>query len=375
MIYFDNAATGFPKSSKVFDAMKKAYFGSGNAGRSGHLLANEGSLILYNCRKAASKLFGCEPEQVILTKNATEGLNLAIKGVSIRDKHAKKSEVLISSLEHNSVVRPVHSLYKDNLISKKQFKVDLYNDDKTVSSFRKAINKNTSLAVAVHASNVCGRILPIKRLAETAKQHGVLFILDAAQTAGYFPFTAEELGVDIICLPGHKGLYGPMGTGLIIVNPKSHINFKTIMEGGTGTASFEKEMPSFLPERLEYGTQNNCGFAGLTAACEELVYPTELIKLYAYLVEKMRKRDDIIFYGEPKDNFECYVPVLLFNKKGEPCEAVAARLNEKGIAVRAGYHCAPLAHIALGSIKTGGVRISLGRSNTAKEIDYFLSVL
>lgn len=381
MIYFDNAATGFPKSKRVFEAMREAYFGSGNAGRSGHDLANEGARILYNCRKAASGLFKCEPEQVILVKNATEALNLAIKGVFTKENYSHKSEsflkseILISSLEHNSVLRPVHALCTKNRIVKRQFEVDLYDDDKTIENFKKCINKKTSLIVCTHASNVCGRILPIKRLTEISKQYNAIFILDASQTAGHFPITFDDLGIDIICLPGHKGLYGPMGTGLILVNPQSHLFFNTIMEGGSGTNSLENGMPSFLPERLEYGTQNNYGFAGLTAACEELVYPDELHNSFEYLMEKMRSRDDIILYGEPKGNYNNYLPVLLFNKKGVYCEDVADLLNEKGIAVRAGYHCSPLAHIALGTIKTGGVRISLGRSNTKEEIDYLLSVL
>lgn len=375
MNYFDNAATGFPKSESVFNAMKTAFFGSGNAGRSGHDLANEGALILYNCRKKASDLFGCEPEQVVLTKNATEALNLAIKGVCTKKNFKEKGEILISSLEHNSVLRPVISLCSSGNFLKKQFEVDLYDDDKTVGNFQRALNKKTQLAVVTHASNVCGRILPVKRLAEIAHNNNTVFILDASQTAGHFPISISELGVDILCMPGHKGLYGPMGTGLLLVNPKSHLFFKTILEGGSGTSSLETGMPKLLPERLEYGTQNNCGFAGLAAACEELIYPVHLCKLFAYLVEEMQKRNDLTLYGEPRDNLTDYVPVLLFNKKGVYCEEVAAQLNEKGIAVRAGFHCAPLAHTALGTIKKGGVRISLGRANTAEEIDYLLSVL
>lgn len=372
MIYFDNAATGFPKSELVFEAMKEAYFGSGNAGRSGHELANEGARILYNCRKAAAALFGCEPENVVLTKNATEALNLAIKGVI---KKSAKSEVLISSLEHNSVLRPVHAFCKENGMSYKQFEVNLYSDDSTVENFRKAITRKTTATVITHASNVCGRILPVRRICEEAKKKGILVILDASQTAGHIPVTFENTGADIICLPGHKGLYGPMGTGLMLVNPAFTHNFRTIMEGGTGISSFDKEMPGLLPERLEYGTLNNCGFAGLAAAIENFTYPTPEKQVFAYLLEKIRSREDVILHGAPKDNIDDFVPVLLFNKKDVSCEEVAAQLNDKGIAVRAGFHCSPLAHTALGTHKKGGVRISLGRANTLEEIDYFLSVL
>jgi cysteine desulfurase/selenocysteine lyase len=372
MIYFDNAATGFPKSEHVFDAMKEAYFGSGNAGRSGHELANAGARTLYNCRKTAGAMFGCEPEHVVLTKNATEALNLAIKGVI---KKSVKSEVVISSLEHNSVLRPVHALCTEYGMSYKQFEVNLYNDDVTVENFKKAITRRTTAVVITHASNVCGRILPVKRLSEIAKIQGVLFILDASQTAGHIPATFENTGADIICLPGHKGLYGPMGTGLLLVNPNSKLQFRTIMEGGTGISSFEKEMPDILPERLEYGTLNNCGFAGLAAAMENFVYPTEEMKVFTYLLEKIQSREDVVLYGTPKDNIDDFVPVLLFNKKNVSCEEVAAQLNEKGIAVRAGFHCSPLAHTALGTQKKGGVRISLGRANTIDEVDYLFSVL
>lgn len=371
MIYFDNAATSFPKSEQVFDAMKEAYFGSGNAGRSGHELANEGARIVYNCRRAAGALFGCEPENVVLTKNATEALNLAIKGVI---KKSAKSEVLISSLEHNSVLRPVHAFCAENRMTYKQFDVDLYNDDNTVNNFKKALTRRTTAAVITHASNVCGRILPVKRISEIAKKYGILLILDASQTAGHIPVTFENTGADIICLPGHKGLYGPMGTGLMLIR-SDRIHFRTIMEGGTGISSFEKEMPNLLPERLEYGTQNICGFAGLAAAMENFEYPAEEKRVFAYLLKKMRVREDIVLHGAPKDNIEDFVPVLLFNKKDTPCEEVAAQLNEKGIAVRAGFHCSPLAHKALGTQQKGGVRISLGRANTVEEIDYFLSML
>lgn len=372
MIYFDNAATGFPKSERVFEAMKEAYFGSGNAGRSGHELANAGSRILYNCRKAAGVLFGCEPEHVVLTKNATEALNLAVKGAI---KKSPKSEVLISSLEHNSVLRPVHAFCMENGMYYKQFEVHLYNDDITVENFKKAVTRKTAAAVITHASNVCGRILPVKRIAEIAKKHDILLILDASQTAGHFPVTFENTGADIICVPGHKGFYGPMGTGMLLANPNSRLHFRTVMEGGTGISSFKKEMPDLLPERLEYGTLNNCGFAGLAAAMENFEYPADETRVFAYLIEKMRARDDVVLHGAPDGNIEDFVPVLLFNKKNVSCEEVAARLNEKGIAVRSGFHCSPLAHTALGTQKKGGVRISLGRANTVEEIDYFLSVL
>lgn len=379
MIYFDNAATGFPKSERVFNAMKEAFFSSGNAGRSGHDLADKGAHILYNCRKRAGSLFDCKLEQVVLTKNATEALNLAIKGVVLTEsgkKSNEKNELLFSSLEHNSVLRPIHALCKNQKLREKQFSVDIYDDNKTIEDFREKISKKTLVAVVIHASNVCGRILPVKKLAEISKENQVIFILDASQTAGHIPVSITDIGADIICMPGHKGLYGPMGTGLMLVNPNSDIDFATIMEGGTGIASFEREMPSLLPERLEYGTQNNCGFAGLAAALEEVdFFRTKKLNLFADLLQKMRFRDDIIMYGEPKDNIEDYMPVLLFNKKNTPGEEVAAKLNQKGIAVRAGFHCSPLAHTALGTIKTGGVRISLGRSNTEMEIKYFLDVL
>ena len=372
MIYFDNAATGFPKSEHVFEAMRHAFFECGNAGRSGHSLAEEGARLIFDCRKAAGSLFGCEPEQVVLTKNATEALNIAVKGLY---KPGKKNEVLISSLEHNSVLRPVHKLSLSGKVKIKQFEVDLYDDDKTINNFYEQISNKTSMVVCLHASNVCGRKLPIKRLSEIAKEFGAVFILDAAQTAGYIPLSCEELEVDIMCIPGHKGLCGPMGTGLMVVNQKSNLTFETIMEGGSGVSSFDKGMPAFLPERLEYGTQNICGYAGLAAAVSEHSYPIGLTEIFSYLLEEISKREDITLHGAPQGNITDYTPVLLFNKKGVSCEQVAARLNENKIAVRAGYHCSPLAHASLGTKKTGGVRISLGSANTTEEIDYFLNAL
>ncbi len=360
MIYLDNAATGFPKSDAVFFAMRDAFYSCGNPGRSSHLPAQTADTVLFRCRQLLADRFGSTPENVILTPNATAALNMAIKGLYRFD-----SEVLTSTMEHNAVIRPLHALRREQKITLKQFRVDLADDDVTVENFRMAISGKTHMAVVTHASNVCGRVLPIRSMREAAGKD-LLLIVDASQTAGHLPIDIRELGADVLCMPGHKGLYGPMGTGALICNPNRPLCFRTVLEGGSGIDSVATEMPSVLPERLEPGTQNVYGFAGLAAALEEFRYPVWESSLYTKLTNMLRERDGLRVYGW--DPHGTYVPVLLFNKDKYDCEALGEALAAAGIAVRAGLHCAPTAHRALGTLKSGGVRVSLGRGNTEQDL-------
>lgn len=348
--------------------MLNAHNSCGNPGRSGHILSLTGAEIVYDCRKRLALLFGTTPERVILTSGATEALNKAIKGVN-----RQKGVTLVSSLEHNSVIRPVNALRRAGMTVMKQFSVDITNENKTLESFSCASREATTVVVT-HASNVCGLKLPVEKMRALCARDTVI-ILDASQTAGHFPLDIRSLGVDIMCIPGHKGLYGPMGTGALIVNPESDIIIDPIIEGGTGTDSKSLVMPELLPERLEAGTLNVCGLAGLAAAAEELIYPKNEMKVFEYLVSSMRNRVDIIMYGEPKEDCSRYVPVLLFNKKGRDCEEICSSLADNGIACRAGFHCAPAAHRTLGTYETGGVRVSIGRDTRESDIDAFLDVL
>ncbi len=369
MIYFDNAATSFPKSRAVANAITDALKNCGNAGRSGHNLAVAAAEVVYNCRKKLATLFNTRTECVVFTSGATESLNIAIKGTYRPD-----GVVVVSSMEHNSVMRPINALRRMGETVMRQFHVEVYGDAITLENFS-AVTASATSVVVTHASNVCGRILPIKQMRSLVDDE-VVFILDASQTAGHIPIDIVELGVDIICIPAHKGLGGPMGVGALIVNPYSSVLIDPIIEGGTGTNSKSLEMPELLPERLESGTQNVCGIAGLSAALDELEFSGREGELFSYLVSKMRDMVDITLYGAPRgEDVSDYVPVLLFNKNGYDCEELAALLNDRGFALRAGFHCAPNAHITLGTGEIGGVRLSLGRNNTRREIDKFLSVL
>lgn len=369
MIYFDNAATSFPKPRSVTNAIIDAIKNCGNSGRSGHVYALKSSETVYNCRKKLAKLFNTRPECVVFTSSATEALNIAIKGTN-----RPGGVTLVSSMEHNAVMRPLNSLRKNSQTVLRQFLVDVNSDTMTCENFS-AVSASATSVVLTHASNVCGRILPIKKLRQLASDEAV-FILDASQTAGHMGIDITELGVDIICMPAHKGLCGPMGVGALIINPYSDIVIDPLIEGGTGIDSKSLEMPEYYPERFEAGTLNVYGIAGLSAALDEFSVGEREADLFSFLVTEMHGMVDITLYGAPlKDNFDKYVPVLLFNKKGYDCEALCDVLSEKGFALRGGLHCAPLAHKTLGTFDIGGVRLSLGRNNTRREIERFLDVI
>lgn len=369
MIYFDNAATMMPKSKSVLNAMTQSLKQCGNPGRSGHIFAQNAAETVYNCRKRLAKIFNTRPELVIFTSGATEALNVAIKGTN-----RAGGVTLVSSMEHNSVMRPINALRKRGETVMRQFLVDTKSDTVTCENFS-AVSGSATNVVITHASNVCGRILPVKMLRSLAPDESV-FVLDASQTAGHIDVDVVELGVDIICVPGHKGLGGPMGVGALIINPYSDVVIDPLMEGGTGVDSKSYEMPEYYPERLEAGTMNVCGVAGLLAALEEINTCGEEMTLFDQLVTAMKNMVDITLYGAPEyGRLGDYVPLLLFNKNGFDCETLSELLFADGIAVRAGFHCAPNAHMTLGSYDTGGVRVSLSRNNTRREIERLLSVL
>ena len=368
MVYFDNAATGFPKSDAVLRAMAEAHLRFGNPGRSGHSPARLAEEAVYKCRCLLADLFGSTPECVVLCASATAALNMAIKGL-----YPKGGEVVTSNMEHNAVMRPLHSLRLAQEITLKQFRVDLESDEKTVENFALCAGKYAGMAVVTHASNVCGRLLPLRKMREAVGREDFLFIADCSQTAGHISVDIRELGADVICIPGHKGLYGPMGTGALIVHPERKPYFRTVIEGGSGVFSISPEMPPMLPERLEAGTPNVCGIAGLAAALTEFSYPAKEGALCELLADGLQQKSGIRVHGRADGG--AYLPVVLFNREGTDPESVAEALSEKGICVRAGLHCAPQAHLALGTSETGGIRVSLGRSNTEDEVRRFLNAL
>lgn len=365
-VYLDNAATLYPKSDSVLEAMKTAFYSCGNGGRSGHALSLAALDTVYGCREAIAALLGCESENVVLCSGATMALNMAIKGLA-----SKGGGVICSTLEHNAVLRPLYALAAEGRIKHRFFAPSFESSDKTVKAFKAALTADTKLAVFTHASNVCGMCLPVKELCAVAREHGITTVIDCAQTAGHIPVNIGELGADVLCLAGHKGLGGPMGTGALVVNPDFKGQIGTVVEGGTGMASRERTMPPVLPERLEAGTANITGIAGLAAAVRELkLSPDREEALRLRLIKGLRAIRGVRIYGAEAEGL--YVPVVLFNVGAMHSDTVAERLSEKGICVRGGLHCAPLAHGALGSGRYGGVRVSFGRGNTEKDCDALL---
>ncbi|MBQ5842270.1 MAG: aminotransferase class V-fold PLP-dependent enzyme [Clostridia bacterium] len=364
MIYFDHAATGMPKSEGVINAVASAMRFCGNPGRGSYELASSGDRTLFDCRNELAHEFGALPENCVLTKNTTEALNIAIKGYVLAKKELV--HVLVSDFDHNAVSRIIYDLKQREKIKVTVFESDLFDDKKTVQNFENSITEKTSLAVFTHASNVCGRIFPVKKMRKIAKSRGITVITDIAQTAGILDINTEDYG-DIICLPGHKGLYGPAGTGAMIISRDFDSQLYPLLHGGTGILSADMKMPSFLPERFEAGSLNAPAYAGLCAALKEKDLKNKKLtqKIYKYLLSELKNMKGITVIGAPEEKQEeNWVPIILINLWGYNSEEAAEMLAKENIAVRGGLHCAYKAHKKLGTLKTGGVRISIGRGNT-----------
>ncbi len=346
MIYLDNGATSFHKPPQVARAMVRAMETCANPGRGGHAAAMNGAKQVYRCRELAGELFHCLPEQVVFTSNCTHGLNVAIRSL-VKPGMA----VAVSGFEHNAVMRPLYALDARITVAGRK----LFDREDTLRGFRQALDRGAEAAVFTHVSNVFGYILPVEEMAALCREYGVPFIVDAAQSAGVLPVDLQRLGAEFIAMPGHKGLLGPQGTGLLLCRRPG----QPLLYGGTGTDSRSRGMPEDLPERLEAGTLNVPGIAGLAAGMEWVRQRgTEKIlaagqrqaRLCARALKGLGFR---VFHGE---NQACTLSFL----PDEDCESLAQRLARQGIAVRAGLHCAPLAHESAGTLETGTVRISFG---------------
>ncbi len=335
-------------------------------------MALKASEEIFLARKQTAELFGCDKlENVIFTLNCTAALNTVMQGILKSGDHA-----VVSSLEHNAVMRPLEKL-REKGVSYTVAEVFPCDNDKTVDSFRKAINARTKLVICTHASNVWGIRLPIERLSALCHEYGILFAVDAAQTAGVVPIDVK-CGIDFLCTAGHKGLYGPMGTGVLVVS--GEVLPDTLVQGGTGSNSMSYEQPEELPDRFESGTPNYSGIVGLRAGIGFVSSKTpEKIAMHEhtlirYLYRELAKRDNILLYT-PEPTEEYFVPILSFNVRDKDSEAVSAYLNKKGIAVRAGLHCSPAAHQMMGTLSTGAVRVSPSVFTKMAEMDYFLSAI
>ena len=358
MIYLDSGATSFHKPPQVYRAVQDAMCSCANPGRGGYKAATAAARRIFACREAAADLFDCEPQQVVLTTSCTHGLNIAVKSL-VRPG----GRVVISGFEHNAVTRPLHELGAETMVAGRK----LFDWEDTLSHFEDALRRGTDAAVFTHVSNVFGYILPVEQMAQLCRQYKVPFVLDAAQSAGSIPVSFRKLGASFIAMPGHKGLLGPQGTGLLLCGQPG----KPLFQGGTGSESIRQDMPDDLPERLEAGTLNVPGFAGLTqglrylkrAGVEAIGSPEH--RQLRHCVSGLRKLGLQVFSGPHQAGTVSFLP-------GMDCEEAAEILAGLGIAVRAGLHCAPLAHESAGTLDTGTVRVSFGYDCNRKETEEFI---
>lgn len=374
MIYFDNSATTYPKPRAVTNAVNNALVNFGaNPGRGGYKLAMKASQLMFDSRNTIMRLFKARDENsVIFTNSCTHACNMVLKGILKPGDH-----VVVSCLEHNAVMRPIEKLSRSG-VTYTAARVYPGDNDKTLDSFRRAINSNTKLIFCIQASNVWGIRLPVERITALAHQYGIPVAVDAAQSAGIVPIDLEDSRIDFLCCAGHKGLYGPMGTGILVFNTDMVLD--TIIEGGTGSNSYSLEQPEILPDRFESGTQNLPGIAGLQVGAElvmkkgiQNIFRSEM-RLMQYLYDKLTQMKDIKLYTARPDELHS-VPVISFNIVGANSETVSAMLDKYGIAVRAGLHCAPRAHEFLGTIDGGAVRVSPSMFTNRNDVDYLINLI
>ena len=374
MIYLDTAATSLIKPPQVYEWAERAMRTCANPGRSGHRPALEAGRMVYETREKAAAFFGVsDPDRVIFTSNATDSLNLAIQGMVRPGGH-----VIVTSMEHNSVLRPVQTLADAGEIRMKVVWGDPVGGRVTVEDIEAALRPETCLVVCTHASNVTGTRMPAERIAGLCREKGVPFLLDASQTAGAYPIDMEKWGVDLLACPGHKGLLGLPGTGLLCLGPG--VRPALLKQGGTGSFSEELRQPELLPDRYESGTLNTVGIASLGAGLDWLTeYGVDRLRLReeqlcARLLAGLNEIPGVRVYG-PGDAAQ-RAAVVLFNIAGLDCSEVSFRLDrEYGICTRSGLHCAPLAHQTVRSFPVGGVRMSMGPFTTEEEIDAALTAI
>lgn len=362
MIYLDNAATTLKKPPAVAEAVRRAMASCANPGRSGHAAAMRAMDLVYRARQRAAELFDAAPEQVVFTMNATHGLNLAIHSLAGRG-----DRVVVSGFEHNAVMRPLYACGAETVVAS----TALFDPDRTLRDFSRAVTEQTRAVVVNHVSNVFGYVQPLAEIAALCRARGVPLIVDASQSAGVLPLSLKELGAAYLAMPGHKALFGPTGTGLLLCGEKP----APLLYGGTGSQSELRTMPEELPERVEAGTLNVHGIAGLLAGMDFVrsqgsAIRTRELRLRRLLCEGLAAIPGLTVF----DGGSTQTGVVSFTAQTD-CETLAARLAAREIAVRAGLHCAPLAHRSAGTLERGTVRASVCAFTTAQEIRAFLEAL
>lgn len=373
LIYFDNAATSFPKPEEVYNGTLKAMKEYGaNPGRSGHKLALKAGRGLYETRNIISKLFNINnPMDLIFTYNCTDSLNLGIKGVLKKGDH-----VITTSMEHNSVLRPLKHLESKGIET-----TIIKGDSKgriTPLDIERNIKKNTKMIIMTHISNLTGTIMPVKKVGEIAKKHGIIYMVDGAQSAGVYDIDVEEMNIDILAFPGHKGLLGPQGTGGLYI--REDIGMEELKEGGTGSSSDSLYQPDIRPDKYESGTPNTPGIVGLGNGVSYIIdkginnirdHEEDLTK---HFIEEILKINGVKVYGPLKSGEQA--PVVSINIRDEDSSEISYILDDEyDIAVRSGLHCAPLAHKTIKTFKQGVIRFSFGVFNTHEEIEWGIKAI
>ncbi len=367
MIYFDSAATTLQKPRAVAQATARAVNRLASPGRGGHRPAMEAAQTAFACREEAAALFHVpSPDQVVFTFNATHGLNIAVKSL-VRPGN----RVVVSGYEHNAVTRPLHAVGAETAAAVSP----LFDQRAALDAFVRELDRGADAAVCTHVSNVFGFILPIEEIAAACRARNVPLIVDASQSAGCVPVDFEALGAAFVAMPGHKGLYGPQGTGLLLCGHET----VPILEGGTGSESRRQEMPDFLPDRLEAGTHNIAGIAGLLEGIRYVRQkgPETIGSHESRLIQRLggglKKQSGVqVFLSEDR---AVQAGVLSFRLEGRDCEEVGELLGDRGFALRAGLHCAPLAHQTAGTLDTGTVRASVSAFSQEQDVVQLLRAL
>ena len=372
MIYFDNAATTIHKPEGVAQAMVQALSSLGNSGRGAHEATLDASRIIYGTREKLARLFGIkDPMRIAFTCNATESLNIAINGLFEKGDH-----VITTMCEHNSVLRPLYRLEENgvelSILPANSKGVPMYGE------LERLIQKNTRAIVITHASNLSGNVTDLGRVSAIAQKYKLLLVVDASQSAGCIPIDVEKMGIDVLCFTGHKGLMGPQGTGGIYV--REGLEIRPLKVGGSGVHSYDREHPKEMPTALEAGTLNGTGIAGLFSSLDfildtgvEAIHKKEM-KLAKRFFDGIKDLPEVIVYGDWQNSER--TAIVSVNLGTEESGQVSDWLWEDyGIAVRAGAHCAPLMHKALGTEKQGAVRFSFSYFNTEEEVDTAIQAL
>lgn len=374
IVYLDHAATSWPKPPEVFEAMRIAMEeAAANPGRGSHRMAVKASRVLYETRRTLADLFGVKnPNDIALTSNTTEALNLAIKGYLREGDH-----VIATMIEHNSVRRPLEYLKRTRGVQVDYIPVN-EEGQLDVQLIEGAFRSNTRLVVCSHSSNLLGSIVPLVEIGELVKRKGAVLLVDAAQSAGMLDIHVHAMHVGMLAFPGHKGLLGPQGTGGLYISPD--IDLEPLLHGGTGSQSEAIEQPTVRPDRYEAGTPNTIGYAGLQAGVKKVlewtpqhIYQHEW-ELTQYMIEGLQEVGGLRILGPALG--QARTGIVAFVSERYSASELAFRLDrEYGIAVRAGYHCTPLAHMASGTVQTGAVRASVGISTSRDEVELMLKTI